>query len=391
MGAGISGISIANNLADRGLEIILIEQNPFPGGRSVQYGCKATDSCVHCGVCLVRDALGNLKKNGPVNAFYSSKPRALHRRDDTQFEIEVESFPNFIDWRACVECGKCKEVCPVGAVRQVPRWRYYIDENCDRCAKCIDICPVGAINMESEQQYTTIDVASVVISSGFKPFEPAMNRKWGYGNNPRVITGSDLESLFFQEKYLPAALDPDDIKKVAFIQCVGSRSTVEGERRCSRVCCAYALRMANRMREEFADINIDFYYMDIQYFGKSFDRFWSEVKEKINFIHSNPISIKIDERGRPVIRYEAMADLRCQENIYDLVVLSNGICPSVNNEDLAETFNLNLDEHGFFEKTQDPGIFVAGACKRPMRIDDCIGDADGVSQHVLHYLGLGQD
>ncbi|HEB11356.1 MAG TPA: CoB--CoM heterodisulfide reductase iron-sulfur subunit A family protein [Spirochaetales bacterium] len=397
VGAGISGLTVANSLANEGIRVFVIDKNPFPGGRSVQYGCKATDSCLQCGVCLVRDAVANFKKSSLIDASFSSTPRALHRRENDGYDIEVETIPNPIDWRSCTECGECREVCPKNAVKSIPGWKYYISEHCDRCGKCLVVCPVGAINLERKRQYETFPALSVVISSGFKPFDPAVNLKWGYGANPRVITGSDLESLFCREKFLPSDPELKDLKKIAFILCVGSRNIVEGERHCSRVCCAYSLRMANRIKEEYPDTEIDIYYMDIQYFGKSFSSFWAELKRKINFIRSHPISISIDEQERPLVRYESMSDLRCREEAYDLVVLANGICPPDNGEELAEIFGLDLEAGGFLSAAtnaasnngsgRDSGIFLTGACRRPMGIAECVESAYGAAAGVLRYLG----
>lgn len=388
LGAGISGISVANNLIDQGIDVSLIEQNPYPGGRSVFYGCKATDSCVHCGVCLVRDGIAYFKKTAPSVAQFSSKLTRFHRTDDSDFQIEVDTSPNFIDWKSCVECGKCREVCPQEAVKQVPGWSFYIDEQaCNECGKCVDVCLANAIKLENKKYNHTIDAASVVISAGFKPFDPTINRKWGYGSNPRVVTGSELENLFGQEKLLPDGMNADEVKKVAFVQCVGSRNVVEGQQHCSRVCCAYALRMANRIHEKLPDTAIDFFYMDIQYFGRNFENFWSEVQKKLNFIQSNPISIMTDDQQRPIVRYESLANQTNEEETYDLVVLSNGICPSEKNAELSDIIKLNIDANGFMEKVQDPGIFVAGTCTKPLTIEGCLEDAFKVSNQVLHHLG----
>ena len=169
---------------------------------------------------------------------------------------------------------------------------------------------------------------------------------------------------------------------------------MEGEKHCSRVCCAYALRMAGRLKEEYPDLNIDFYYMDIQRFGKNFDEFWHKIQGKINLIASNPISIKTDEQGLPVVRYESLPELACREQSYDVVVLSNGITPAADSENLADLFSLDLDAAGFIRPTgngSSPGVtrvFTAGACKRPMRIDDCVEVAAAVSRKVMQNLGV---
>ncbi len=389
VGAGISGISVANDLSQAGIDVFLVDKNPYPGGQSVFYGCKAADECVRCGVCLVREAVATLKNKTGAECYFSSRPVGL-RSSNGSMEIDIQSSANLIDWKACVECGRCVDACPEQAIEKVPGWKYFVNEKCTACGKCVDACPVGAISLNRSKEQITMQVDGIVLAAGYEPFDPAINRKWGFGTNPRVLTGSQMEKLFFEEKYLPVKA-----QSVAFVQCVGSRSTMEGEKHCSRVCCAYALRMSGRLKQEYPDLNIDLYYMDIQRFGKNFDQFWDQIKGKINLIASNPISIKTDDRGLPVVRYESLPELACREQTYDIVVLSNGISPARDAENLADLFNLDLNTAGFLVSpgngsagTNPGGIFTAGTCKRPMRIDDCVEDAAAVSRQVMHSLGV---
>lgn len=388
IGAGITGLTVANQLDRAGLDVLLVEKNPYPGGHSIFYGCKAADSCAHCGVCLVRESVAQFRHNQRVESHFSSVPLALRSNGGEAYQIQIESNPNPIDWKLCNECGKCVEICPEEAVKQIPGWKYTIDSRCTGCGKCVGACPVQAIQLNRETTTTELSASAVVVATGFGPFDPKINRKWGYGAFPRIITGQDLELLFFQEKYLPC-----EAQSLAFIQCVGSRNTMEGEQHCSRVCCAYALRMANRLKREFPELRIDFHYMDIQYFGKNFEEFCGEVSGKVNFIQSNPITVRKDDQGRPVLRYESLPDLTCKETAYDVVVLSNGIRPTPDSGELADIFNLDLNPQRFLRPLDSPGsartgVFPAGTCQGPMRIDECVEDASTVSNRVLHYLGV---
>jgi heterodisulfide reductase subunit A len=388
IGAGISGLTVANELAQAGLKVSLVEKNPYPGGQAAFYGCKATDSCRHCAVCLLRDSISAFKRNPQINSYFSAQPQALTSNGNGEFELEVETKANPIDWKICNECGLCAEICPEGMVIQIPGWKFIISQECTACGKCVQACPAGAIQLDRETERDRISASSLVVATGFKPFNPRINRKWGYGTTPHIITGSDLEQLFFEEKYLPI-----EVKKMAFVQCVGSRNTVEGESHCSRVCCAYALRMANRLKQESPELQIDFFYMDIQYFGKHFEQLWQEVYGELDFIQSNPISVATDQEGRPIVRYESLPERRCKESVYDLVVLSNGISPGTGSEKLADLFNIDLDPRGFLhpvesKATAPRGIFTAGTCRKPMRIDECVEDASNVSNKVLNYMGV---
>jgi heterodisulfide reductase subunit A-like polyferredoxin len=392
VGAGIAGLTVANELARTGVEVAVIERNPYPGGRAVFYGCKAGDECVHCGVCLVREAVADFRGEHSLSAYFSTTPVGFAARGDGSFEVDIETRANPIDWKACVECGRCVSACPEQAIERAPGWTYFVNERCTSCGKCVEICPTQAIRFDREAQRSTLEADGVVVATGFAPFDPAINRKWGYGSSPRVVTGSDMERLFFEERYLPL-----EARSVAFVQCVGSRNVMEGQAHCSQACCPYALRMAGRMKSEFPQLEIDFYHMDIQQFGKSFDRFWGDVRRKINLIPGSPISVKQDAEGRPIVRYEELPGMNSREKSYDLVVLSNGICPQSDADRVAELFALNLTEGGFVAAagagSRSPGafgsgVFAAGTCRQPMRIDGCVADASAVSARVLKHVGI---
>jgi heterodisulfide reductase subunit A len=381
VGAGITGLSVANSLSRSGIDVVLVERSPFPGGRSTFHGCKATDTCSHCGVCLVRDALSTFRSGTRVTSYFSAAPGALRKTADG-FGLTVTITPNAIDASLCTECGECLPVCPENAVRWAPGWSYHVDERCTRCGKCVDACPVGAIDPARASRSAEIDAGCIVVATGYTPFDPSLDRKWGYGGGPRVVTASDLERAFLEERYLPV-----DGRRIAFLQCVGSRNVTEGQAHCSRVCCAYALRMAARIKHEAPDAEVDIFYMDVQRFGKDFDEFYARVHGKVTLIRSNPIAVKNDEDGRPIVRYESMDRGVCAEKTYDLLVLSTGICPGEDSERLAALFDLDMADGRFLRAEQGSGIFVAGTAARPMGIEECVEDAFQVTQRAERYLG----
>jgi heterodisulfide reductase subunit A2 len=378
IGAGVSGMTTAVDLANAGLSVDLLDQAPHPGGRAAWYGCKATDECVQCGVCLVRNGIAQLDLYPSIKQHYSTKLRDVRFTETDDYVVSVERQPNAIDRSTCTNCGKCVESCSKNAVVRVKGWGYYIDSSCDECGSCIDACAVDAIDFERTSEISEITATDVIVATGFTPFDPATNRKWGYGENSRIITGTDLERLFHDEAYIPG--NPDS--RIAFVQCVGSRNVVEGQSACSRVCCAYSLRMANRISVEHPDIHIDLYYMDLQNFGRDFDTFIEDLGKRINLIRSNPISVTADTEGRPIVRYESFPELSVLEADYDYVVLSHGIASANDNADIAEMFALHLDTSGFIRlpgltddvfapNRNDGGVLLAGSVTGPLGIAEC--------------------
>jgi heterodisulfide reductase subunit A len=384
IGAGIAGLSLANTLSRYDFDILLVDRAPFPGGRAARYGCKAAAGCVHCGVCLLREARDELRKSGKIRTLLSSSPAALRRGG--RFELELDSLvPLQIDWRRCSECGRCLEVCQAGAIQKAPGWSYVITEGCTGCGKCAEVCPLSAV-VPAEPRRAAADC--IVVATGFAPYDPAANRRWGYPAGPRIVTGSELEELFFQERYIPfppGQREGSPAADIAFIQCVGSRHLGDGRESCSRVCCAYALRMAGRLKQELPGAAIDVYAMDVQNFGRHFAALWAGVAPELNIIQALPAAVSSNGEGRPVVRYEPPGGGACLEKSYDLLVLSHGVCPAEDAAETAELFALDVDAQGFFGAGGE-GIFSVGACRRPMSIAECVEDALEVGAQVRGYL-----
>lgn len=384
IGAGIAGLSLANLLTRYDLDILLVDRAAFPGGRAASYGCKAAESCVHCGVCLLREARDELKSGGNIRTLFTSSTRSLRRGPGGRFELELESLaPLQIDWRRCNECGRCREACPAGFIVKAAGWSYAIEAGCTGCGLCLKACPLNAI-LPAGTRLVTADC--IAVATGYTPFDPAANRRWGYPGGPRVLTGSELEMLFFRERFLPDLPElAQEGAAIAFLQCVGSRHLGDGEARCSRVCCAYALRLAGRLKHEFPEAAIDIYVMDIQNFGRHFAALWPEVRPQLNFIRTLPVAVGKSEGGRPVVRFEIPGGGGCREKAYDLLVLSHGICPAEDADETAEIFALNVDSHGFFSAAAE-GIFPVGACAGPLSIEECVEDAAEVAARVRNHL-----
>ena len=383
VGAGISGITIANALAVDGVSTHLIDRNPYPGGRAAWYGCKAVDECVHCGVCLIRDAIADLKRNPSIKQYYSSMISRAEQGADGSFSAVVDTKPNPVDQKKCVDCGECVDACPSDSIERLTGWGIFVNDTCTECGKCVDACSFDAIAFDRERRSATLSASEMVIATGFTPYNPALNRKWGFGSNDRVLSGSDLERLFYDESYIPVTGEAD----IAFVQCVGSRNVTEGLKSCSRVCCAYALRMANRMAAEYPALRVDFYYMDLQYFGKDYETFMSGVKERINLIRSNPVSVSTDDRGFPVLRYESFTSRKVEERAYDYLVLSNGITPDGENAKTADMFGLNLTDEGFLSYPGGDGDTIpASYVNRPVLLAGTATGPLGIAESAERAL-----
>jgi heterodisulfide reductase subunit A len=195
------------------------------------------------------------------------------------------------------------------------------------------------------------------------------------------MTGSEVEEILGRQK----ALDPPS-RSVAFVQCVGSRDPKEGRNYCSAVCCAYALRLAHVLKKNAPDTDISIYYIDIQNFDKTFERFRSGLTEEgIRFIRAIPFRIERSVSGKLQLHVE---DPDHHETVaeHDKVVLSTGMVPDQDADRLAKLFQIPRNEFGFFDtphpgsgRTSQPEIFVCGTCGEPKGLLDCMASARAVA------------
>lgn len=348
LGAGVAGVTAAERLGNAGVEVYLVERAAEIGGKVRRFGCKAAEKCLRCNVCLADDLFRRLPQASNV-----------YLRTNT----ELLSFaPGRNGRRYTVALAATGHTDPVA----------------------------------------TQDVDAVVLATGFEPYAPAENSSWGYGRVQNVITGIELEQQLAEKNKITRPSDNTEPKRVAFIQCVGSR-TEEIFRRpddtdyCSVVCCAYALRTARRILHHSAGAELTIFYMDIQNFGKAFSQFYAECRQNITFVRSRPYEINQAKDNAVRVKYAVGSGAdghAVSEQEFDLVVLAVGMRPAPEARALADKLRIPLDPQGFFglksasalPDLQHEGIYVAGANEAPKDIAGCIAQAEAVCAEVLNFL-----
>ena len=248
-----------------------------------------------------------------------------------------------------------------------------------------------AIDLNQKEDTIQVEVGAIIMSPGFDVFDPKLRNDYGYGLMENVVTSLDFERILGSTgPYEGEILRPSDKKhpkKIAWIQCVGSRQVIDGGNSyCSGVCCAYTQKQVILAKDHDANIEAKIFHNDIRAFGKDFERFYQRAENLpgVEFVRSYVSVGKEDPETKNVtIRYST-ADDGVKEEEFELVVLSVGLNPPRNVEKLATQFGIELNEHGFCKsnplnpiETTRPGIFVSGAFQGPIDIPESVMGASG--------------
>ena len=280
IGGGIAGLSAALEISKKGIPVDIVDIAPFLGGHAVQFSCKATDTCVKCGACLIEEKLEHVTSTSNIHAMLSSQVKKVSKNG--VYSVSISRGPVYIDPEKCTNCGKCYKKCPVsGAVVQgfsrTNHPLYAIDMNNCRnsnkqsCDICVQVCPENAIDLKKRKTSYKSDYSVIITATGFQSFNP-IDKPYGYKRFKNVITNLELEQMLRLKNKVLRPSDNKPPKKIAFIQCVGSRDSKLNHLWCSRICCGSAMRIANLIKSRASETEITVFYIDIQTFGKDFEK-----------------------------------------------------------------------------------------------------------------------
>jgi heterodisulfide reductase subunit A-like polyferredoxin len=271
---------------------------------------------------------------------------------------------------------------------------------CSECQQCYYTCQPNAIFHDRQAEIEEIDIGSLIIASGYEPFDARGKPEYGYGRYPNVLTSLEFERMLSASgPFGGDVVRPSDLKKprnIAWIQCVGSRDQLCGNEYCSSVCCMYATKEAIVTREHNAEIATTIFYNDIRAFGKGFDRYYERAKSELDVSYVKCIVSSLKESPASKSLAVKFIDDRneVREQVFDMVVLSVGIVPTDSTRTLFDRLRIKANANDFCEspslapgETNRPGIFVCGAAESPKDIPESIMQASCVaalSGEILH-------
>jgi heterodisulfide reductase subunit A2 len=419
IGAGVSGIQAALDATKAGFKVYLVDKGPAIGGKMAQLD--KTFPTNDCSMCILSPKFIECATDPNIEIITDAQ---IERVDGEagDFRVTLLQEPRYVDAGKCTGCGTCAEYCPVQVLdgynqdlttlkcihlsfpQAVPAVSFVDPEQClflkrRICQICVPACKNKAIDFHQKEKKHEIRVGSLILAPGYETFSPRVQRQYGYGRFRNVVTSLEFERMLSasgpNRGDLRRTSDGRHPKKIAWIQCVGSRDKTAGNPYCSSVCCMYAIKQVLLSKEHDPDMEAHILHNDIRAYGKGFERYYERAKNTpgVRFTWSKVSVLGEDEEtGAVRLRYR-LNGTGIKDEDFDLVVLSVGLLSTDTNRGLAERLGIIVNEYGFCEgspfspvETSRPGIYHCGAFHAPMDIPDSVTMASGASSLASQLL-----
>ncbi|MGD8815225.1 MAG: FAD-dependent oxidoreductase, partial [Anaerolineales bacterium] len=276
---------------------------------------------------------------------------------------------------------------------------------CSECLACVYACGVDAIDHNMIEETEQIQVGAVILAPGYQTYQAELSQEYGFGRYPNVITSLQLERMLSAsgptEGHVMRPSDGLPARRVAFLQCVGSRDTSHDY--CSAVCCMYATKEALFIKEHDPEADVHVLMMDIRAFSKGYEAYYQRAEDEYGIRYTRCRVSEIKEEpgsNNLIVRYvqeqgknHQSGSSSIREEICDLVVLSVGMEISESVQQLGRNLGIELDEYGFCHttffnpiETSRPGIYAVGPFREPKDIPESVIDASGAAGRAAALL-----
>ncbi|NYT19582.1 MAG: hydrogenase iron-sulfur subunit, partial [Methanosarcinales archaeon] len=420
IGGGVAGIEAALTLADAGTHVYMVEKEPTIGGKMALLNEVFPTN--DCSICVLAPKMTDVQNHPNIEMLTYSEITEISGSVGN-FNVKGVQNPRYVIVDRCKGCiDQCSNVCPVeipnpfdsglGKTKAinmpipqaVPQSAYINNEYCVGCGLCKQACPADAIDYTLKEEEFSFTVGAVIVATGYQGFDAKRKEEYGYSVYPDVMTNMELERLLNAsgptrgKVVVPSTHEIP--KKVAFIQCVGSRDETVDNPYCSRVCCMSSMKNAQMIKERYPDTDITIHYIDIRAAGEMYEEYYVRTQLMgVNFVRGKVAEIQLDPQGQMQLRYEDTLDCAIREEPYDLVVLATGIEASTTSDPIAKMLNLSKRADRFFSIAHPKmrpvdahinGVFIAGCASGPKEIQASIAQGSATAARSTRLLAKGE-
>ncbi|MEO0019824.1 MAG: FAD-dependent oxidoreductase [candidate division WOR-3 bacterium] len=416
VGGGIGGVQAALDLAESGRKVYLIERAPAIGGYMAMLD--KTFPTNDCSMCILSPKLVSCARHPNIQLLTLSELLTVEG-EPGNFRVLVRRYARSVDLSRCTGCGDCLEKCPVklpnefeGGLSQrraiyrlyaqaVPNApvidrRFCLKFTKDRCGNCAKTCKAGAIDYTQEDEEITLAVGAIVIAQGSEIINPAVRPEYGYKRFANVVSALEFERILSASGpfggHIVRPGDKKEPKKIAWVQCFGSRDESIERAWCSSVCCMYAAKEAVIAKEHSGAVEPTVFYMDMRAYGKEFDRYIERAERQygVRFVRARVAEILEEPETKDlIVRYATETGQRRER--FDMVVLSCGFVQPGK----LENFGVKRNQFGFpevdiFEPvgSERKGLYLTGTCLMPSAIPETVVMASAAAVKALALTGV---
>lgn len=399
IGGGFSGLTAGIEAAETGAEVIIVEKNPYLGGRVTQLNKYFPKICPP--LCGLEINFRRIKVN-PLITFYTMAEVESISGSPGDFTVKIKLNPRYVN-ENCTACNACAEACPVERdddfnfglnktkaiylpFEQAFPLRYVVDRGAcpkDCPAPCVEACKYNAIDLNMQANTIEVKVDSIVVATGWKPYDAGKIENLGFGKVKNVITNMMFERLASKngptEGQIVRPSDGKPVEKIAFVQCAGSRDENHLPF-CSYVCCLASLKHTLYIKEQNPEAEVNIFYIDMRTPGR-YEKFLNQVKDQagVNLIKGKVAKIEQDKDSDDVIVTieDTLKGVKIKKKV-DMVVLATGMQPE-SFEIKVPGLKYSID--GFVVDAE--GIYSAGCAKAPMDVAGCGKDATSAALKAI--------
>ncbi len=417
IGGGIAGIQASLDMAEGGIEVILVEREPSIGGNMA---CLSeTFPTMDCSQCILTPKMVEAELNENIKLYTYSEVEKVEGYIGN-FTVTIRKKARYVKEELCTGCGECWEKCPFKVTSEfemslkerkviytpfpqsVPNVPVIDAPNCvmiqkGKCGVCAKVCGPKAIDFEQKDELIEEKVGAIVVATGYELMPNERFGEYGYGKIKDVISGLQFERLASSSGPTGGKIiRPSDGKvpeTVVFIQCVGSRDEKKGVSYCSKICCMYTAKHTMLYKHKVHHGQAYVFYMDIRSGGKRYEEFVRRAIEEDGAVYLRGRVSRVYEKNGKVIVQGADTLSGTQVEIEaDMVVLATAIVPRKSAIELAQKLGIGYDRYGFYNEyhpklrpveTVNAGIYLAGTCVGPMDIPDSVSMGSATASKVL--------